>query len=136
MKQAIKTLKKYNFLQECILKDIVWKDYTTNLDLVFKNIWTDKGSLRVDLDQERLLVLKFKFVQEFHFTGGLQKDILHHSELVNWGLNEISFLKVEENSNLLKKYNQQNELNHMNIIWEGKRKISLIFRTLNLMESI
>lgn len=137
MKEAIKVLEKYKCLQECVLKDIKWKDYCTNVDFIFDNIWSSTGEIRQNLDQEQLIVLKFRSVQEFHFLGNLSKDNILNPELINWGLNEISIIQIIEDSSLLEKYNSTKlRFFHVRVLWENERKIDLVFKHLKIMQQV
>ena len=131
--QMIKILEQYHQLAECILLEINWTHYGTTAELAFNYVWTDEGKIRSHLEQEERLVLKFKWVQEFHIKNALNNAMLAQPERINWGLNEIAFVKIEENEAFLKNYRFLSiPFHHAAILWEDERRIDIVFGDLEV----
>jgi hypothetical protein len=131
--QMMKTLEQYNQLAECILLEMNWTHSGTTAELVFNYVWTDGGKIRPNLEQEEIVVVKFKLVQEFYIKNALNDAMLAQPERINWGLNEIAFVKIEENEAFLKNYRFLSiPFHHAVILWEDERRIDIVFGDLEV----
>ncbi|HCR54605.1 MAG TPA: hypothetical protein DIW27_09325, partial [Cytophagales bacterium] len=97
-------LSRYKFLQECILTSINFSNQLTDVELSFNYIYDKDGKLRSDLDRNQIVTIKLGLVQVFKIEGNLNYHQLSNPEMINWGLNEISIIKVLDNSTLLKEH--------------------------------
>lgn len=124
-------LNKYNNFQECILENINFCDFGTTVSLTFNYIWDENKLIRKDLDKSKLIILTFNQIQEFHLENGLTEFIINSPSKINWGINEISLIRLNERSQLLDKYNFSNvKFHHISILWESKRQLNIIFHSI------
>ena len=131
--QMVKTIEQYHQFAECILVEINWTNYGTTAELVFNYVWTDDGKIGSNLEQAEIVVLKFKRVQEFHLKNALNDDILAQPERINWGLNEIACVRIEDNADVLKSYRSLSiPFHHAAILWEDERRIDIVFGDLEV----
>jgi hypothetical protein len=130
-------LSKYKNLQECILLRIEWLDYFKTVEITINNVWDGEGRIRKDLEHEEPIVLRFRLVQEFLFNAGLNEAMSLDPDKINWGINEIAFIKMNENSPLVKKYESLPiEYSHTMIEWEKgiNRRIDVVSAELEIIE--
>ena len=126
-------IKALNDLQESILLDVVWKDYGTTIELHFNSVLRSQNDVGTDVEKEKLVVLRFYSVQELLVRNFLNDSMLIDPSQLNWGLSEISMVKLERNSKALAYYESPIiPLNHVVILWEGERKIDIIFSGLEV----
>jgi len=127
-------LKIYKNFEKCLLVSIKWLEFGKTIELIFDYIWDDEGNLRNNLDKEEFIVLRFKLVQEFHFKSGLNSSMVLEPEQINWGINEISCIRLVENSDILKQYDSlPKQSYHVEIMWEGDRHIDVIFSEMEII---
>jgi hypothetical protein len=125
-------------LSECIIEDIVWRDFGLTIDVVIDYIYDDKGKVRTDSGPRRLLTLQFHLVQEIHFIAALNTVMLTEPDRVNWGINEISRVELVANSKLLPRYDSAPvDFHHLAFHWEGEeRSLDVVFAELRLLEDV
>ncbi len=129
-------LSRYKFLQECILTSINFSNQLTDVELSFNYIYDKDGKLRSDLDRNQIVTIKLGLVQVFKIEGNLNYHQLSNPEMINWGLNEISIIKVLDNSTLLKEHiSLSAKLFHLEVLWETNRRIDIIFNSMKIYES-
>lgn len=129
-------LSRYRFLQECVLTSINFSDQLTGVELSFNYIYGNDGALRSDVDRNQIVTLKLSLIQAFRMKGGLNANQLLNPEMINWGLNEVSIVKILDNSSLLKEcINLNVKLHHLEILWETDRSIDIIFNSMKIFES-
>jgi hypothetical protein len=120
------SLKGYNFFQECIIEEVIFKDYLTTLEISLNNIWTNEGTIRNDLDKEKdIVLLRFKGLDSFQVRNYLTSGLKTNLDKINWGFNEISIVKVENASEGFIKFS---------FLWESNRTIELIFSEFELIK--
>ncbi len=86
----------HNFA-ECLLHDVSWFRFGTEVHLVFNVIWDAAGQVRSDvLEHPRLVELRLYGVQDLEVRNHLTPGMLDRPELVNWGLSEVSRLSIAE----------------------------------------
>ncbi len=135
--QMIKTIEQYNKFAECLLLEINWTHYGTTAELVFNYVWTVDGKIRSNLGQEERVILKFKLVQEFHLKNALSDAILAQPERLNWGINEIALVEIEDNADFLKTYRGLSiPVHHAAIMWEDERRIDIVFGELEVANRV
>lgn len=121
-------LKRLKNLEECVLLEVVWHNYALDVDLVFDYIWDEKGNIRKDLDTPKRLVLSFYLVQEFHFQANLNDSMCLEPERINWGINEVALVKLNDTPDFLHRYTGLSiPIHHIEVVWEDERRISIIF---------
>lgn len=104
MNSIINMLRKYNNFEECVIVDVRWRDFGTTFELVLDYIWDKNGNIRKDLTQEKRVSIYFKLVQDFNYHNALNPSMIREPENINWGINEISGIKLMDNVHSLEKY--------------------------------
>jgi len=128
-------LENFQNFDDCILLSIKWTDFGNTLELTFDYIWDENGKLRHNLNEEEPIVLRFKLVQEFNFKSGLNKSMVLEPEQINWGINEISCIRLLESSDMLKQYESLPKgFHHVGIFWEFDRQIDIIFSEMEIIK--
>ena len=129
-----RVLERYNKFQECVLTDIVWTNQGTSLEIVFDYIWGEDGKIRSNVDQQAKVVLRFSLVQEFHMRAGLNQAMLAEPDRINWGINEIALVDIDEDETALAPYcGLSLPFYHAIILWETERRIDIVFSHLDVV---
>lgn len=127
-------LRTHEEFGECILEDVVWRHFGTVVDFVFDYIWSDNGTVRTDLDQRKdLRTLTFSNVQELHVRNALGEDMCLHPEDLDWGLSEVSSVRLVNDEAVLTPYQTLPlPFHHLRCAWEGtdSRRIDIVFSTM------
>ncbi|HEX2868062.1 MAG TPA: hypothetical protein VHO03_13535 [Ignavibacteriales bacterium] len=127
-------LKKYNYFDDCYLKEIKWSNNFIGLDIIIDYIWEGK-KVRKNLDEEKLIKLSFSHVQKFIFYNNLDSNFFKYEDEIGWGFNNFSIIKLENNSEMLAPYlGFPRKFNHLSILWESERRIDIVFGDLEAIE--
>jgi hypothetical protein len=132
--EIARALAGYNNLQECVIETMALEDYGTTVEIVFDYIWNERGELREDLDQVRRLIVRFRRVQRFHLENALNPHMSEFPEELNWGLNEIAAMRLVEGDDLATYREFPVPFHRLEIVWEGRRHIDLIFSELEVTQ--
>lgn len=115
--------------RECHLIAFATREFGYSIDFQLNQIWADRDVLRPDLDDRIELVrLCFCGVQRLEFIGDLNSYMLQHPECINWGLTEVSCVRIvpsaagESDAALIK----------IAFLWESQRRIEVEFCTLEV----
>lgn len=124
-------LTELHNLEECILTDISWENHGTTIEIVVNNVWDSAQRLRESiLALPQYIRLRFELVQEFHLRNSLTPSMLSHISNLDWGIDEIAFVRIVENSELLARYETSLiPMHHLVFEWEGSegRQLDIIF---------
>ena len=132
--QITKFIEKHHEFAECVLVEVRWQNYGTVLDLLFDYIWADDGTVRPDYLPPVLKTLRFHVVQEFHLANGLTVHTSLRPGALNWGLSEVAAVRLLDDETLLDPYGHLPvSLHHVRCVWEGERRIDLIFSSLEVL---
>lgn len=124
-KEIIK-LELYNNFQECIIKNIEILNYGLTINFILNYIWKD-SEIRSDLHIDNDILIEFHTVMELRFNSGLTSAMIDNIQNINWGINEISCIRVINNNVDLEKYSKFNKkFIHIEIVWENERKIDIV----------
>lgn len=127
-------LNSLHHLSECVIEQFNWKDYGTTLEVVFDYIWTDDQRLRSDLERPFHVTLKFRCVQELHLNNALNQYMCARPEEIGWGINEVAMVKVKAEEEALEPYRLLPiPFHHVVFLWEGERRIDIIFSELEVL---
>ena len=118
---------------ECIIEELVLKDYGTTLEVVFNYVWTDSGELLPNLNEPNDVVLRFHLVQQLQICNALTASMLRNPESINWGLNEVALLKVINDHASQADETSSPPLTHVAFLWEGDRRIDVVFVELEVI---
>jgi hypothetical protein len=136
-KSEKKDIEKYfhdhKDFSECIIEELVLKDYGTTLEVVFNYIWTDTGELRPNVNEPNDIILRFNLVQELQICNALTASMLRSPESINWGLNEVALLKVIDDQASRADETSCPPLTHVAFLWEGDRRIDVVFVELEVL---
>lgn len=126
-------LKQHHDFGECILEDVRWRHFGTVIDLVFDYIWTAAGTVRPEYMPPALKTISLHGVQELHIHNSLSEYMSLHPNELNWGLSEVSSVRVINNEQLLARYRSLPlPLHHLRLNWEGERRIDAVFGTMEV----
>jgi hypothetical protein len=123
-------LAQHNGFSECIIERLVVSHYGTTFEVVINNIWDANGSLRSDLEESFLIILRFSLVQELHVNNALTHQMRIAPQNVNWGLNEVALVILVKDSDLI---HSDTSLMHIAFLWEGTRRIDVVFSELEVL---
>ena len=115
-----------NYLSECLLQDVRWGHHRTVVTLVFNDVWNaDRSAIRDDvLEVPRLVVLKASGVLSFHLDNQLTGGMLLQPELMDWGMDEVAVVTVEEREDR-EITGEVFNVGGMRVRWEGGRELTL-----------
>lgn len=126
-------LKQHHDFGECILQDISWRHFGTIIDLVFDYIWTDAGTVRPEYKPSVQKTIRLHGVQELHIYNALNESMSLHPDKLNWGLSEVSSVRLMNDELLLARYcTLPLPLHHLRLNWEGDRRIEAVFGTMEV----
>ncbi|MEJ7712985.1 MAG: hypothetical protein WKF84_24870 [Pyrinomonadaceae bacterium] len=103
------------------------------MELIFDYIWTDDGHIRSNLERPENITLKFRLVQEFRMHNALNAVMCAHPEEVGWGLNEVAVARVNDDVHEQHRFLPA-PFNHVAFLWEGERRIDIIFSELEVLK--
>lgn len=133
MNEYKELLKKYKDFQECVLLGIEWKNFGLTVDFVFDYFWA-KEKEKDNIDKEYPVIVRFNLIQEIHIIRDLNAQVIKNPEEVNWGINEISKISIEETEEVLSRYKNLPKPFYLAIIyWEKRRKIEIIFSDMEII---
>ena len=133
MISIVEELKAYRNFAECILLEINWKNYMTTVELVFNYVWDKLGKIRHDVDCIQRVTLSCNLVQEIHFKGGLNPSMCSEPTQINWGINEVALVRLQEQEDFLHPYHALPvPFHHLSVTWEFDRRIDIIFSNLDI----
>jgi hypothetical protein len=128
-------LQKYNNFDECVILEVRLRDYQTTLELFINHIWDDEGNIRPNIDELRVVVVRFQLVQEVLIRNNLNSAKLLEPERMNWGMNAIALIRIEEQESKLASYRGLPvSFHHAAIMWENERRIDVVFAHLEIEE--
>lgn len=132
--QIVHFLEQHHDFAECVLDEVCWHHHGTIIDLVFEYIWTDEASVRPAHLPSVQKTLRFHVVQEFHVCNGLTVDTSLRPDALNWGLSEVAVVRLLDEETFLVPYSRLPvPVHHLRCLWEGERKIDLVFSTLEVL---
>lgn len=132
-------LESHRNLQECVLLDIRWLHFGTTIELIFDYVWDESGKIRADLNQKEPVIVRLKLVQELHLNNALNESMILEPYQINWGINEVAAVRLEENQNMLKPYNKlPKPFHHIAVLWErgNVRRIDVVFSEMEIMKGL
>lgn len=127
-------LEEHHNLEECVLEDVRWQRYGTVIDLAFDYIWSNDLIVRSE-DTCVTKTLRFHVVQEFVLFNGLTADTSLRPAALNWGISEVAIVQLVRDSQRLEKYGGLPvPVHHLVCLWEGERRIDVVFSVLEILE--
>jgi hypothetical protein len=127
-------LRSNRNFEECLLVDVRWKHFGTVIELEFDYTWGADGSVRPEYAPIDLKSLVLRNVQELHVCNALNERMSLHPEELNWGLSEVSSVRVLDENQFLSKYQSLAiPLHHLRCNWEGRRRLDVVFSTLEVV---
>lgn len=128
-------LCEYNYFRECIILDIHLRDFGTTVEVLMNNIWDEKQLLRPNIAVVSPVRITFTACQEFLLANSLNSAMLQDMAKLNWGINEIASLHVEDALNYTSRYSAlPQRFLHALFVWEGERRIDIICRDIAVTE--
>jgi hypothetical protein len=129
-------LRVHHGFGECVLTDVRWEHHGTVITLVLNYIWDEEGNVRGNLDEPDFVSLRLFNVQEFHLRNALSEYLSLHPAELGWAISEVADVQLVEESELLVPYEKLPiPLHHIRFIWEGDRRIDIIFSTMEVVKS-
>jgi hypothetical protein len=126
-------LRDYKYFQECVILEFRIKHYQTTVELLFDYIWTQDGEYQPIVNATKLAVI-FRVVQEIHVHNDLNDTQVLNPEAMNWGMNEISWIRIRDDEKFLKPYKELPiTFHHAAISWENGRRIDIVFSELEIV---
>lgn len=130
-------LKKYNNFEECTIKSISISDYGLKVEIVVDYIWENKNGIKEIGPNKNLVLMKFTGVQELLIRNNFNDDMINYPTELNWGINEFSLVKLENNPDILAKYqNSMYNFKHLAFLWEDERRIDIVFINLEITNKL
>ena len=107
-------------------------NYGTTFKVYLSSGWSsDDVDTRTSFSANRIL-LSFRLVQELHISNALNAAMLSSPQSLNWGMNEISVMKLADSSVPWPGPLQNHYFHRAEFLWEGERKITVVFRELHV----
>ena len=126
-------LREYRHLEECLLVEVLWKNYGLTLECIFNYIWTPDGKVRRNLAEPDLVTVTFDLVQELHVQNALNEAMCREPERINWGISEIALMRLEEHQDFLHPYQALPiPFHHMAIIRHQGSRTDIVFSTFEM----
>ena len=122
-------LAKHKGLSECIIEQLTLRHYGTTFEVVINYVWDANGSLRPDLDEPRQIIVRFLLVQELRINNALTREMLVAPENINWGLNEVAQVTLVKEPDQIC---SDPSFMHLAFLWEGNRRIDVVFAELEV----
>ena len=121
-------LRQHKEFSECIIEEFVLRDYATTFEVVINYIWNVDGTIRSNVNEPVRVRLTFRSVQELRFINALTDQMLKNPEAINWGLNEVSLIRLEKDP-----VESIETLTQVAFLWEGDRRIDVYFIELEVI---
>ena len=91
------------------------------------------GSVRPDYVPPDLRTLRFRNVLELHVRNGLTEQMMLRPSELNWGLSEVSTVRLVDDEQVLARYQALAlPVHHLQCNWDGERRIDIVFSTLEV----
>ena len=124
-------LREQRNFQECLLMAIIWGHFGTVIELVFDYTWASDGSLRPEYASADVRTLVLRNVQELHVSNALNEHMILHPEQLDWGLSEVSSVRLCDDQRFLTRYQSLAiPFHHLQCAWEGERQVDIVFSPL------
>lgn len=88
-------LHAYQDFTECIVDEILVRDYGTTVVLSIDYIWRTNGTARPDDEPKLIVELYMKLVSDLIIHNELRAETLRDPSTLNWGAAEISRVLIE-----------------------------------------
>ncbi|TYB56007.1 hypothetical protein FXF51_45135 [Nonomuraea sp. PA05] len=126
-------LTGHRHFEECLLVDVRWRHYGTTIDFFFNYIWEDDRIRPQILDRPQLVTVRAYLVQELKLANAITETMAREPESLNWGFSEVAMVRLVADSPLLAPYRHHGTTyHHLAILWEGDRRIDMVFRGLDI----
>lgn len=118
-------LNKLHCLQECVIRNISWREPHFALSIILAYVWTDDDQICFTVNQPaRELVLTFDLVNRLTMLSALNASMWAEPERLNWGVSEIAAIELE-------KFDEAADgFAIARFLWEGARIIEVEYKDL------
>ena len=128
---AAAAINEMHHLQECIIKEILWGEPAMRLTVRLDYIWTDDGYICFTKGPEpRPITLTFELTTMLMLNNALTQYMVEHPEELGWGISEIALFEIVDmgvgDANTVPGYMTGR------FLWEGKRRIDVAFKALDV----
>lgn len=122
-------LRRYRSFEECLLDDVRWLRFGSQIDLVFNYVWDEGGQVRDRvLEEPRLVTVRCFGVQELMLSNHLTQAMLDEPDRLNWGLSEVAVVRFEP------RRLDGGDGVQVAVLWEGGRALHVIAAGLEVAE--
>lgn len=126
-------LRRHRDFEECVLEDVRWLHFGTTVELVFDYIWDHDGTVRPEYAPANRKTLVLRNVQELHVWNALSEYMVLHPNELNWGLSEVSSVRLVDDEQVLGRYALLPiPLHQLRCNWEHERRVDVVFSTLDV----
>ncbi|MHB1458025.1 MAG: hypothetical protein ACYC0V_14040 [Armatimonadota bacterium] len=116
-------LDEYGSFADWMIVDILWRDYGTTLILSLENNGGEPS-----VPERSAINLRFRLVQEFHLSNGLNETQLQDMSVINWGLSVIEGIDVNSAISFTSRYILlPMKFYHADVLLGVERRIDIIF---------
>lgn len=134
-KKISEILNRYNDFSECIINDILFRNFGTSISIDLLYIYSENGQIFRAQDDYRKIRINFNLVQKFILNNFLNSSICTIPSNINWGINEISLMQIKNEDSILEPFKYLPlEFSHLEILWENDRRIDLVFHEFEIIE--
>ncbi|MGW3351854.1 hypothetical protein ACWDA3_51915 [Nonomuraea rubra] len=126
-------LTGHRHFEECLLAEVGWRHYGTTIDFTFNDIWEGDRIRPEILERPRLVTVRAYLVQELKLANAITEAMAREPESLDWGFSEVAMVGLVADSPLLEPYRRSGTTyHHLAILWEGDRRIDVIFHGLDI----
>ena len=127
--EAQETLRWFRSFDQCLLHDVRWRRFGSEVDLVFNYIWGDDGECReLVLEQPRLVTVRCSGVFEIVLSNGLNQSMIEQPDQLTWGLTEVAIVRLESR----RLYDR--DAVRVAVAWEWGRSLTIIASGVQIAE--
>ena len=118
-------LHQRNNLSECYLMDFWPERFCLDMVVLVDNIWQNETTLRENLDEQDLWILRFGNCEGFDLYNDMPKSWLQEPARIQPGINEFSLARIQQAN--------ETEILLFEFLWESKRRLSIKCRQIEVI---
>jgi hypothetical protein len=127
--EAEEGLRRHRNLEECLLEDVRWRRYGSEIHLVFNSVWDESGELRARiLEEPRHVEIRGLGVHELELVNNLSRGMVENPEQLNWGLAEVAVVRLED-----ARVGDQDAVQAV-VQWDSERSLRILAADVRLLE--
>jgi hypothetical protein len=127
-------LHAYRDLAECVVTDVQFARFGTEIKVVVDYVWNSDGTLKGETDERMSLALTFGLVQRYEMVNRLRPVHFSNPEMIDWSHCEIAMVEVVRDHDSSACEADDVTFFHCTFWWEQEAWFRLIAATLEIEE--